>query len=220
MTSAANPNRPQEGKDTVLTFAVSENIPVERVMLTIDPAQGNFQRGIEMQSDKEINHWGRRNHPHPHAAQRRKNRCRPHVALSEHNRSRRIARRHSQWRRCSSEDYPRATAAVRAANLFRLRGGILAAALLRRPKLNAPVYDYAKLFQSDASAALVQVGAEEANASYTRRPDDRPWSERHPAVLVGGDSRCGSHPWRDCSAIDQEREQHKSASVVRTGFSF
>ena len=50
-------------------------------------------------------------------------------------------------------------------------------------KLNAPVYDYAKLFQSDASAAQVQLGAEEANAAIPGRPDDRPWSERHPAVL-------------------------------------
>jgi len=29
----------------------------------------------------------------------------------------------------------------------------------------------------------VQLGAEEGNAGYTGRPDDRPWSERHPAVL-------------------------------------
>jgi hypothetical protein len=27
------------------------------------------------------------------------------------------------------------------------------------------------------------LGAEEANAAYTGRPDDRPWSERHAAVL-------------------------------------
>jgi hypothetical protein len=27
------------------------------------------------------------------------------------------------------------------------------------------------------------LGAEEANAAYAGRPDDRPWSERHPAVL-------------------------------------
>ena len=50
-------------------------------------------------------------------------------------------------------------------------------------KLDAPVYDYAKLFQSDANAEQVQIGAEESNSGYTGRPDDRPWSERHPAVL-------------------------------------
>jgi hypothetical protein len=51
------------------------------------------------------------------------------------------------------------------------------------PKLSAPLYDYAKLFQTDANASQVQVDAEETNSKYTGRPDDRPWSERHPAIL-------------------------------------
>ena len=50
-------------------------------------------------------------------------------------------------------------------------------------KLAAPVYDYAKLFEKAANAGQVHMGIEEANAAYTGRPDDRPWSERHPAVL-------------------------------------
>ena len=50
-------------------------------------------------------------------------------------------------------------------------------------KLTSPVYEYAKLFQSNVNAEQTQMGAEEANAGYTGRPDDRPWSERHPSVL-------------------------------------
>jgi hypothetical protein len=50
-------------------------------------------------------------------------------------------------------------------------------------KLEAPVYDYAELFQKDANTAQALLGSEEANTSYSGRPDDRPWSERHPAVL-------------------------------------
>ena len=50
-------------------------------------------------------------------------------------------------------------------------------------KLDAPVYDYAKLFQSDATAKPLQMDAEQTNAGYAGRPDERPWSERHPAVL-------------------------------------
>jgi Protein of unknown function (DUF3999) len=50
-------------------------------------------------------------------------------------------------------------------------------------KLTAPVYDYAKLFREDANAAQAQLGAEGANAAYTNRPDERPWSERHKSVL-------------------------------------
>jgi len=50
-------------------------------------------------------------------------------------------------------------------------------------KLGAPVYDYAKFFQDDNPTAQAQLGQPEANAAFTGRPDDRPWSERHKAVL-------------------------------------
>ncbi len=50
-------------------------------------------------------------------------------------------------------------------------------------QLSAPVYDYAKLFREDKNAALAQLGAEATNSAYHNRPDERPWSERHKAVL-------------------------------------
>ena len=51
------------------------------------------------------------------------------------------------------------------------------------PKLEAPSYDYAKFFQQSADAAVAQLGPAQANPQYAGRPDDRPWSERHPFVL-------------------------------------
>jgi len=50
-------------------------------------------------------------------------------------------------------------------------------------KLAAPVYDYAKFFHEDASATQAQLGPDMQNAAFTGRADDRPWSERHKAVL-------------------------------------
>jgi len=50
-------------------------------------------------------------------------------------------------------------------------------------KLEAPVYDYAKMFHEDAATAQANFGAATPNPAYTPRADDRPWSERHPAVL-------------------------------------
>jgi len=50
-------------------------------------------------------------------------------------------------------------------------------------KLSAPVYDYARFFHQDASAAEAELGAGRDNAQYTGRPDERPWSERHMAIL-------------------------------------
>ena len=49
--------------------------------------------------------------------------------------------------------------------------------------LNAPRYDYANFFHEEAGAALATLGPPAANAAFTGRGDDRPWSERHPAVL-------------------------------------
>ena len=50
-------------------------------------------------------------------------------------------------------------------------------------KLDAPSYDYQKFFQTSPDAAMAQLGSPEANAQFTGRPDDRPWSERHGWVL-------------------------------------
>ena len=51
------------------------------------------------------------------------------------------------------------------------------------PKLGPPSYDYEKFFQRSPDAGIAQLGPPEANAQFTGRPDDRPWSERHQGVL-------------------------------------
>jgi len=50
-------------------------------------------------------------------------------------------------------------------------------------KLTAPVYDYARFLHLEASPAQAQLGPGAHNEQYTGRPDDRPWSERHTAIL-------------------------------------
>ena len=50
-------------------------------------------------------------------------------------------------------------------------------------KLTPPVYDYAKFFREDAAAVQAALGPETQNTAYTGRPDERPWSERHKAIL-------------------------------------
>ncbi|HEX3940900.1 MAG TPA: hypothetical protein VHX11_05400 [Acidobacteriaceae bacterium] len=51
------------------------------------------------------------------------------------------------------------------------------------PILGAPRYDYAKLFAPQAGAPVIALGAEEMNLAYRPRPDDRPFTEKHPALL-------------------------------------
>lgn len=49
--------------------------------------------------------------------------------------------------------------------------------------LTAPRYDYAKLFTSQPEASLATAGPEQLNPIYHPRPDRRPFTEKHPALL-------------------------------------
>ena len=50
-------------------------------------------------------------------------------------------------------------------------------------RLAPPVYDYARFFHLEASAAQAKLGPGAHNLEYRGRPDDRPWSERHVTIL-------------------------------------
>ena len=49
--------------------------------------------------------------------------------------------------------------------------------------LAAPRYDYARLFAEQPDAVRASLGPEQENPSYEPRPDPRPFTERHPALL-------------------------------------
>jgi hypothetical protein len=49
--------------------------------------------------------------------------------------------------------------------------------------LAAPQYDYGRLFAAVHDPAMAALGAETANPAYQPRPDERPFTEKHPALL-------------------------------------
>lgn len=51
------------------------------------------------------------------------------------------------------------------------------------PALSPPQYDYARLFAHQPNAAQATLGPEQPNPTYSARPDQRPFTERHPALL-------------------------------------
>jgi hypothetical protein len=177
------PRQTQEGHDTVLSFSVPQNTPVERVMLAIDPAQGNFQRGVGLQGEGgDTTGDGKITRIHMQRNGSRIDFEQTMVSLG--------AWGHGQMRIVihNGDDAPLRITRARLQQYerriyFDCDPGISLALYYGDQKLDAPVYDYAKLFQSDVSAVRVQMGGEEANAGYTGRPDERPWSERHPGVL-------------------------------------
>jgi Protein of unknown function (DUF3999) len=172
-----------ERKGTVLTFAAPENVPVDRVTFDIDPSQANFRRSVQVTDDKDV-----------------------YIGSGEINRIHMVR----SGQKIDSDDHDVTFSAVghktikvvidngddpalklKTARLQQLERRLYfdapaAAALMLYygdEKLESPVYDYAKLFLLAKDAAPAQLGEEEANAAYTGRPDERPWTERHPAVL-------------------------------------
>ena len=180
-TIPAEPKREQQGKDTVFTFYLPKNVPVERMTFSIDPAQPNFRREVELQNDRKM-------------------------PLGSGELSRVHMVRHGQkidfekndldlgWGSTevlkviihNGDDPPLKITGVRLEQ-YQRRVYFNSAPALQLyygdDQLDHPVYDYAKLFQKDAKATQAELGPEQSNSAFTGRPDERPWSERHPAVL-------------------------------------
>jgi hypothetical protein len=180
------PKQEQHGRDTVLTFSIPANTPVERLILSIEPTQKNFRREIEIQGERgqgfgsgEISRIHMlRNGQKVDVEQNSLDLCGNCRDLSSgtlkvviHN----------------GDDAPLKIAGARLQQFerriyFESDSGP-SWIYYGDEILGSPEYDYAKLFQKDAHAEQVSLSAEEANSAYTGRPDSRPWSERHPAVL-------------------------------------
>jgi len=180
---SGDPKQTQEGKDTILTFSIPGNVPVERVILSVDPAQRNFLRGMEVQGDK--GQWfGTGEIRRVHMQRNGQKIDTEQTSLDLRGTSRGTLKLIIH----NGDDAPLKITGARLQQYerriyFDADSGARARLYYGDAKLESPVYDYAKLFQKDANASQVPLGAEEANATYTGRPDERPWSERHPAVL-------------------------------------
>jgi len=177
------PKQEQDGKDTVLTFDVAENVPVERVIFAVDATQPNFQRRIDIQNER--GGWissGEISRIHMVRGGQKVDSEDQDVAFSSSGQKTIKIVIHN------ADDPPLKLTGARLQQLE--RRVYFDASAQGQPtlyygdeKLEQPVYDYAKLFLRDKIPVPAQLGPEVSNTAYTGRPDDRPWSERHPLVL-------------------------------------
>jgi Protein of unknown function (DUF3999) len=180
---SSEPKQSPQGKETVLTFSVPPNVPVERVTLSIDPAQQNFLRAMEIQDDKGTSYGsGEISRVHMKRNGQKIDTEQTSLDLRGNPRGALKAIIHN------GDDAPLEITGARLQQYerriyFDSDSGNQPRLYYGDDKLESPVFDYAKLFRKDANAVEVPLGAEEANPAYTGRPDDRPWSERHPMVL-------------------------------------
>lgn len=183
---------PPPAKASFLTFSVSDHVPIEHAVFEIDPAQPNFRRGVTIQDEEgRVVGTGEINRIHMVRAGRKIDSEQQKVEFFSAARESAPGAK-KQPRRIiivisNGDDPPlMITGARLEQNERRIYFDAGASPLMLYygdEKLSSPVYDYAKLFQEQKDAALAQLGAETANANYTERPDERPWSDRHPAVL-------------------------------------
>ncbi len=173
----------QHGKETVITFDVPANTPVERLTLDIDPTQSNFYRQIQIrgtQDEPYVTDQISRIHMLRNGQKVDVER----TSLELCGNCRRILKAVIQ----NGDDPP---LKITGAHLQQWERRIYFDSDTGAPpwlyygdeKLAAPEYDYAKLFQKDAAIQAVALDPEVNNAAYIRRPDDRPWSDQHPALL-------------------------------------
>lgn len=173
----------QDGKDTILSFSVPANVPVEKVVFAIDSAQPNFRRSVEIHDDKDmVLSTGEINRVHMVRAGQKIDSEDDEVDFSE------IGHKSLKIVIHNGDDTP---LKMHSASLQQIERRLYFDAPPQSQltlyygdeKLERPEYDYAKLFLNSNDASVAQLGSEVDNAAYTGRPDDRPWSERHPAVL-------------------------------------
>ncbi len=173
----------QQGKDTVLNLSIPANTPVDRLTLQIDHSQGNFRREIDIRGPQDQSFGsGEISRIHMQRNGQKVDVEQTSLDLCENCQNILKAVIHN------GDDTPlRITSAhllqIERRIYFDSDAGLQPWIYYGDEKLGRPEYDYAKLFQKEKTAVPIALGPEELNAAYTGRPDSRPWSERHPAIL-------------------------------------
>lgn len=178
-----SPRVQQEGRATVITWDAAEQVPLARVSFVVDPQQRNFRRSVEIQNAEGLT-LARREISRIHLVREGKtvdSEC-LQLDLGE--------TRSTKFKVMiqNGDDPPLSIAQMNAFALerrlyFDPKGNSAFDLYYGDSSLTAPVYDYAKLLSVDDNAALASLGPDQRNAAYTGRPDERPWTDRHPAVL-------------------------------------
>jgi hypothetical protein len=199
--TVADTNRVVEnGHETTMQFRVPANVPVERVEFVVGAEPANFSRDVTVRVSPVVAGKQTTDQEPPAPVESSGNLLRLHATRDGH----RIDEEHlavdapwaefggadSTWAVTidNGDDAPLEITDVRLEMAerklcFDAAAGASYAVFLGDPALSAPRYDYATLFVPEADAAQATLDPEQANPEYEGRPDARPFTERHPALL-------------------------------------
>lgn len=167
---------------TILTCAIPDRVPLNRIAFQIDPAQVNFRRTVSVEDARgQLVANGEISRVRIDRAGTLVTNEELSVDLSHNSGPITI--------KLDNGDNPPLTVrsvpplSIERRVYFDPRGKTSLKLYYGDEKLAAPIYDYARFFHADASAAQAQLGSGAHNPLYTGRPDERPFSERHPGIL-------------------------------------
>lgn len=188
----------QQGRSTVLEFNVPARVPVDRVLFTPGSVPAAFSRDVTISVQPVQEERDREKETPPaitsagnllrlHRVQDGKRIDEERLALET---PRRIFDMPSRWTVtiANGDDVPISLQSAQLQMLERtlcFDAAAEAAYVLRYgdPALPAPQYDYARLFTPQANAIRATVAPERINATWQPRPDERPFTEKHPVLL-------------------------------------
>lgn len=189
---SAQPQVAQEHGKTVFTWPGSEKVPLEHIQVEVDKNEVNFSRAATLYCEREQEEFAKQPHfdvmNHVDIARVKLERNKRKIEYE----SLEIEPGALHCKRYKLEiengsDAPLKITALRPQSVERRvywKNDASAPKLYYGDKkATSPQYDFAKFFDESAQAARAELGPEIANAEYAARPDERPWSERHPQVL-------------------------------------
>lgn len=198
LTVAESSRIEQKGRTTVVEFTTPAHLPVDRIVFSVGPAPALFSRDVNVNVVPASN-APRGDDTPPRPVTSSGNLLRLHSMQN----GRRIDEERlaidapavdfetqARWTVTiqNSDDAPLNLNSVRLQIIerslcFQTAANADYSLYYGDPALASPRYDYATLFTPQAGAARTTVGPEQLNPAWRPRPDNRPFTERHPALL-------------------------------------
>jgi hypothetical protein len=199
VTVASTPDVTQNGRDSILTFNLPPNIPVDRVRFSTGPQPLNFSRQVTIKVSPTTPSVESDDTAAPFTTQ---------GALLRIHTTQNGRKIDEEQLTISAPPYIPASSTgttwtitvhnlddppldIRSVSLQMIARNLCFDAAPSNtytlyygdPALSPPHYDYATLFALNKKAARASLGPEQLNPLYTPRPDTRPFTEKHPALL-------------------------------------
>lgn len=172
----------QQSRTTLISCDVPSRVPLNRLSFQVDPHQVNFRRSVSIEDGKGVQISS------GEISRVRVNRAGTLVTDEEMAVNTFTNPGQLTIHVDNGDNPPLAITAVQPLTLerrvyFDPQGKTSLKLYYGDDRLAAPIYDYARFFHLEDSAAQAQLDAGAHNPEYRGRPDERPWSERHNGIL-------------------------------------